>query len=129
MKAELKKELVGSLVWAGVMLAVAGGAVFAQKLGYIERDTVTRLTSGAIGLWMVWYGNLMPKTLVPVPASAGQARRVASWSMVLSGLVYAGSWAFAPIPVAVWAGTGAVFIGFAVTLGYCLSLRNKGKAA
>ena len=129
MKAEMKKELVGSLVWAGIMLVVASGAVFAQKLGYIEHDTTTRLTSGAIGLWMVWYGNLMPKTLVPVPACAGHARRIASWSMVLSGLVYAGVWAFAPIPVAVWAGTGAVFAGFAVTLGYCLSLRNKGKAA
>lgn len=78
---------------------------------------------------MVWYGNRMPKTLVPTPACAGQARRIASWSMVLSGLIYVGLWALAPIPVASWAGTGAVLTGVAVTLAYCLSLRIKGKAA
>lgn len=129
MKMEMKKELIGSLVWAGLMLVLASGAVLAQKLGYIEHDTAIRLTSGAIGLWMVWYGNRMPKTLVPTPACAGQARRVASWSMVLSGLVYAGLWAFAPIPVAVWAGTGAVLASLAVTLGYCLTLRTKRRPA
>ena len=41
----------------------------------------------------------MPKAVVP-SAYARQATRVAGWSMVLSGLVYAGLWAFAPIPVA-----------------------------
>ncbi|SFR86690.1 hypothetical protein SAMN05216570_0128 [Dyella sp. OK004] len=125
----MKKELIGSLAWAGVMLALALGATFAHKLGYIDRDTVTRVVIGIIGLWMAWYGNRMPKTMVPVPACAGQARRVASWSLVLSGLVYAGLWAFAPIPVATTAGTVAVLAGIAVTLGYCLSLRAKAKAA
>ena len=128
-KEAIKKELIGSLVWAGVMLVLAFGSTFAQKRGYIDRDTVIRLVTGAMGLWMVWYGNRMPKTLVPVPACAGQARRVASWSMVLSGLIYAGLWAFAPIPVATWGGMGAVLLGIAVTLGYCLSLRAKAKAA
>lgn len=124
----MKKELMGSLAWAGVMLGLALGATFAHKLGYIDRDTVTRMVIGIIGLWMAWYGNRMPKTMVPVPACAGQARRVASWSMVLSGLVYAGLWAFAPIPVATTAGTIAVLAGITVTLGYCLSLRAKAKA-
>jgi len=77
---------------------------------------------------IAWYGNRMPKTVVP-SARAGQARRVAAWSLVLSGLIYAGLWAFAPIKVAVAAGTGVVFAGIAVTLGYCLSLRSKAKAA
>ncbi|APW61895.1 ammonium transporter [Paludisphaera borealis] len=124
------KELTACLVWAGGMMALALGAIFAHKLGYIDRDTVTRLVTGVIGLWMVWYGNRMPKAmvLVRVPASAGQARRVASWSMVLSGLVYAGLWAFAPIPVAATVGSGAVLAGVAVTLGYCLSRRAKPKA-
>ncbi|MDR3623423.1 MAG: ammonium transporter [Paludisphaera borealis] len=124
------KELTACLVWAGGMMALALGATFAHKLGYIDRDTVTRLATGVFGLWMVWYGNRMPKAmvLVRVPASAGQARRVASWSMVLSGLVYAGLWAFAPIPVAATVGSGAVMAGVAVTLGYCLSRRAKPKA-
>ncbi|WP_044559365.1 hypothetical protein [Azospirillum sp. B4] len=125
----MKGELTGSLIWAGVIGVLALGSTAAYRLGYVDHDTVVRLVTGITGLWMVWYGNRMPKTLVPVPACAGQARRVASWSLVLSGLAYAGLWAFAPIPVAVWAGTGAVLAGVAVTLGYCLSLRAKGKAA
>jgi hypothetical protein len=79
---------------------------------------------------LAWYGNRMPKTLVPgAGPGARQARRVAAWAMVLSGLVYAGLWAFAPIAVATPVGCGAVLAGIAVTLGYCLSLRAKAKAA
>jgi hypothetical protein len=77
---------------------------------------------------IAWYGNRMPKTVVP-SAQARQARRVAAWSLVLSGLIYAGLWAFAPIPVAISGGTGAIVAGGAVTLAYCLSLRSKAKAA
>jgi hypothetical protein len=129
-KDTMNQELKACLVWAGGMMALALGATFAHKLGYIDGDTVTRMVTGVIGLWMAWYGNRMPKTmvLVRVPAGARQARRVASWSLVLSGLVYAGLWAFAPIPVAITAGSGAIVVGIAVTFGYCLSLRAKPKA-
>jgi hypothetical protein len=61
-------------------------------------------------------------------AQARQARRVAAWSLVLSGLVYAGLWAFAPIAVATWAGMAVVLAGIAVTLGYCLTLRRRTTA-
>jgi hypothetical protein len=125
----MKAELIGALAWAGGIIALALGTVFARKLGYVDGDTVIKVTAGAIGLWMAWYGNRMPKTMVPIPSTgARQARRVASWSLVLSGLVYAGLWAFAPILVATWGGLGAIAAGLAVTLGYCLSLRDKAKA-
>jgi hypothetical protein len=127
MNKEMKAELIGALAWAGVMFALALGAASAHKLGYIGRDTVIRLAIGPTGLWMAWYGNRIPKNVVP-SARAGQAQRVAAWSMVLSGLVYAGLWAFAPIPAAVWGGSGAVVAGIATTLGYCLSLRAKARA-
>lgn len=109
----MKKELIGSLVWAVVMLALSFGATFARTLGYIDQDTVRRVVTAAIGLWLAWFGNRMPKAMVQVrvPAAARQARRVTAWSMVLSGLVYAGLWAFAPIPVATTVGTGAVVVG------------------
>ncbi|AGA29427.1 hypothetical protein Sinac_5277 [Singulisphaera acidiphila DSM 18658] len=109
------------------MFALVLGAIFAHKLGDIDRDTVIRMVTGPTGLWMAWYGNRIPKNVIP-NARAGQAQRVAAWSLVLSGLVYTGLWAFAPIPVAVTVGTGAVFAGVAITLGYCLSLRDKPKA-
>ena len=123
----MNKDLIGSFAWGFGIVVLALGATLARKLGYIDGDTVTRLVIGANGLMIAWFGNRMPKTFVP-DAWARQARRVAAWSLVLSGLVYAGLWAFAPIPVAVAGGSGAVLAGIAVTLGYCLSLRSKAKA-
>ena len=124
----MNKEVMAGLAWGGVVLVLALGANFARKLGYIDGDTVTRMVVGINGLWIAWYGNRMPKVMVP-HAGARRARRIAGWAMVLSGLVYAGLFAVAPIPVAAHAGAAAVLAGIAVTLGYCLSLRDKGKAA
>ena len=124
----MNKEVVGSLRWGVGIVALALGATFARKLGYMDGEAVTRLVTGANGLMIAWFGNRMPKTFVP-SAWARELRRVAGWSLVLSGLVYAGLWAFAPISVAVVGGSVAVAAGIAVTIGYCVSLRAKAKAA
>jgi hypothetical protein len=124
----MNKELIESLAWAGGILALALGASFAREQGYLDGDTVTRVVIGANGLMIAWFGNRMPKAVVP-SAGARRAMRVGGWSMVLSGLVYAGLWAFAPIPVAIVGGCAAVVAGIAVTLGYCLSLRARANAA
>ncbi len=124
----MNKDLIGSLAWGGGIVALALGASFARQQGYIDADTTTRIVLGAIGLMIAWYGNRMPKTFVP-NAGARQATRVAGWSMALSGLVYAALWAFAPIPLALWVGCGAIVAGIAVTLGYCLALRGKATAS
>ena len=126
-KSAAKKELVGALAYVAGMLVVTLGALLARKQGYIDRDMVQRVVFIPIGLWMAWNGNRIPKNVVP-HARAGQAQRVAAWSLVLSGLVYAGLFAFAPMPVAMWGGSGAVLTGVVVTFGYCLSLRDKAKA-
>ena len=127
-KQTAKRELALGFVWAGAMLVLAFGSVAAHKLGYIDRDMVMRLCMAPIGLWMVWAGNRLPKAFVR-SSSARQAQRVSAWSQVLSGLAYAGLWAFAPIQTATWYGTAAVLAGIAVTFGYCLSQRSKAKAA
>lgn len=123
----MNKDLIGDFAWGGGILVLALVASFARKQGYIDNDTTIRLVLGATGLMVAWTGNRLPKTFVPSARARG-ARRVAAWSLVLSGLIYAGLWAFAPIPVAVVGGCGAVVVGIAVTLGYCLSLRDKAKA-
>lgn len=127
MTRDAKVELYANFAWGALILALALGASLARKLGYIEPDTVTRLVIGANGLMIAWNGNRMPKTFVP-HAKARQARRVAGWSLTLSGLIYAGLFVFAPIRWAAWGGAAAVITGIAVTLVYCLSLRSKGKA-
>jgi hypothetical protein len=123
----MNKELTGSLAWAGAIFALALGSSFAHKLGYIDGIMVKRIVIGVSGLMFAWYGNRIPKTFAP-NASARKAQRVAAWSLVLSGLVYAGLWALAPMPVAIWGGTGAVLAGIAITFAYCLSLQTKAKA-
>ena len=124
----MNKDLTGSLAWGGGLIALALAATVARDLDYITGDTVTRIVMGPTGLMVAWYGNRMPKAFVP-SAAARQVTRVGGWSMALSGLVYAGLWAFAPFSVALVIGCGAVLAGMAVTIGYCLSLRAKAKAA
>ena len=119
----MNKELIASIAWGAGIIALALVATLARKAGYVDGDTVTRVVIGVNGLMIAWYGNRMPKALAPSPR-ARQVARVAGWSFVLSGIVYAGFWAFAPIQVAVIGGCGAVLLGMAVTFGYCRSLRR-----
>ncbi len=125
----MKKELIAAAAWAAVMLTLAIGAKVAHQLGYIDRETVQRVVTAPIGLWMVWYGNRIPKMTFTRNAQARQAQRVSAWSQVVSGLAFAALWAFAPLPVAIPGGVVAVVAGVAVTFGYCLSLRSKANAA
>lgn len=124
----MNKELISDLAWGVGIVLLALGATYARKLGYIDGETVTRLVMGAIGLMVAWFGNRMPKRFVP-EAWARRVTRVGGWSLALSGLVYAGLWAVAPIQVAAAGGSLAVLLGIAVTIGYCLSLRGKTKAS
>lgn len=124
----MNRDIIGSLAWGVGIVGLALGATFARDQGLIEGDTVTRVVMGATGLMVAWFGNRMPKAVVP-SAWGRQANRVGGWSMALSGLVYAGLLAFAPTDVAIVGGCGAVLLGIAVTLGYCLSLRTRAKAA
>jgi hypothetical protein len=124
----MNRDVIGSLAWGVGIVVLALAATFARREGYIDGDVVNRIVMGATGLMVAWFGNRMPKAVVP-GAWGRQANRIGGWSMALSGLVYAGLWAFAPTDVAVIGGSGAVILGIAVTLGYCLSLRGKAKAA
>jgi hypothetical protein len=124
----MNKQLITDLAWGAGIVAVALAASWAHRLGYVDSETVTRVVIGLTGLMIASFGNRIPKSFVANP-QARKARRVAAWSLVLSGLVYAGLWAFAPISVAVAGGCSAVLLGMAVTFGYCISLRAKAKAA
>lgn len=123
----MNTDVVKSLAWGGGIVALALLATFARSQGLIDSEMVNRIVMGAIGLMVVWFGNRMPKTFAP-SARARDAQRVGGWSMVLSGLIYAGLWAFAPHDVAVIGGSAAVLIGIAVTVGYCLMLRGRAAA-
>jgi len=124
----MTKDLINSLAWGGGIVALALGATVAKNLGYIDQETTLRIVLGATGLMIAAFGNRIPKTFVP-SAHARKAQRVTGWAMVLSGLVYAGAFVFAPISTAVVLGCGAVILGLAVSFGYCLSLRGRTTTA
>jgi hypothetical protein len=128
MKSDTKSEVIGNLAWGGAIIVLALAGSFARTAGYMDDETVKRLVTGTIGLMVAWQGNRMPKSFVP-NACARQARRVAGWSMTLSGLIYAGLFLFAPLHVAYLGGAGAILAGIAITLGYCLTLRDRRKTA
>jgi len=128
MNRDSKQEMMGSLAWGLGIVVLALACTYARRQGLLDGDMVTRLVIGANGLMIAWWGNRLPKAFVP-SACARRVRRVAGWSLALSGLVYAGLFLFAPLPVAYWGGCAAVLGGIAVTFGYCLSLRGKAKAA
>lgn len=123
----MKKELKADIAWAGGIIGLALAATVARQLGSIDSESVTRITLGVTGLMLAWYGNRMPKLFVRGGCER-EVTRVAGWSMALSGLIYAGLWAFAPMSVALVGGCGAILIGIAITIGYRRSLRSKTKA-
>ena len=123
----MTRDLKSNLAWAGGIVLLALAASAARHMGYIDQETTTRIVITATGLMIVWQGNRIPKAFTASPV-ARQCQRVAAWSLVLSGLVYAGLWAFAPMDVAIWGGCGAVLAGMVVTFGYCL-LRTRARAA
>ncbi|WP_292092535.1 ammonium transporter [Brevundimonas sp.] len=124
----MTKDLTNSLAWGGGIVVLALGASLAKNLGYIDQETTLRIVLGATGLMVASFGNRIPKTLARGPG-ARKAQRVTAWAMVISGLIYAGAFVFAPISTAVFVGCGAVIAGLAVSIGYCLSLRDRTTAA
>ncbi len=124
----MNRDLVGSLAWGVGIIVLALGATWARQQGHIDTETTTRIVLGATGLMIAWWGNRAPKAFVPDPRGR-QVTRVAGWSLAISGLIYAGLWAFAPFNVALIGGCGAIIAGMAVTLFYCLSMRKRAKAA
>ena len=124
----MNKDLIGSLAWAAGIIGLALLASAARSQGVIDQDTTTRIVTGATGLMVAWFGNRMPKRFVSSDR-ARRVQRVGGWSLAISGLIYAGLWAFAPLPVALWIGCGAIIAGMAVTLAYCMRLRGRSGAA
>ncbi len=122
----MNKEILAGLVFAGCTLLLSLVAKFAHAHGYIDGDAVLRVLA-MNGLFVAYLGNSLPKAVVPY-AWARQSRRFSGWMLVLSGLAYAGLWAFAPIPLAFTFGTGALFAGVILSLGYCVWLNRRARA-
>ncbi|UDF02960.1 ammonium transporter [Asticcacaulis sp. AND118] len=123
----MKKEILVALAWAGVMIGVALLASLARSRGYIDQETTLRVVA-MNGIMAAYYGNLAPKKIVP-GVYGRQINRFAGWMMVVTGLIYAGFWAFAPLDMAMIFGTGAMAAGVLLTVVYCVWLRTQSRAS
>lgn len=127
----MKKEILVALAWVAGIVLTALAARFAREQGYIDPDVALRVVA-MNGLVVAYYSNRAPKAVAP-SALARQVTRFSSWTLVLSGLAYAGFWAFAPLPLAMTLGTGSLAAGVIMVVGYCIGLWTKlggsGRAA
>jgi hypothetical protein len=121
----MTKDLFVGSGWAAAILLVSLAAAFLRAKGYIDHDTTLRVVA-MNGLMVAYYGNRAPKAVVP-DVYARRATRFAGWALVLGGLAYAAFWAFAPLPLAMTIGTGALAAGVIATTGYCLWLRAEAR--
>ena len=123
---------------AAVFLALAAGLRFAAAEGLVADDLARRLVQTVIGLGLAAFGNVMPKQIGGLRASAAaetraqSALRVGGWAMTLAGLAHASLWAFAPLGFADTASMIVVGGALVVTAGYavwCFSRGHGGRSA
>ena len=124
-----------ALALGAFILAAAAGLRYAEGAGVMDADSAKRTMQVLIGLLLAAYANFMPKQIGRVRRSplaetrAQAALRVGGWSLTVAGLVYAGLWAFAPLPVADVASMLAVAMALVLTLGYALRSFTSCRAA
>ena len=129
-----KKNVRNALLLAGALLGLTLLVVVADKTGTIGDSTAKRIVQMAIGLIVVYFSNLAPKTLEPLsegrdPARVQALQRFTGWALVLGGLGYALAWLVVPIDHA--AITSMAILGTAVLLvvtrcAWTLKAREQG---
>lgn len=120
----LTKRTSYALATAGFMLAVAAGLKYAGGLGVIGDEAVRRGVQVMIGETLAVYGNFIPKDIgsISMPVSSASCsrspRRLGGWLLTLTGVGYAGVWAFAPIAIANVAAMPLLAAAILITVGY-----------
>jgi hypothetical protein len=98
--------LILSVVFAGVMLAIALGMALAKRVGFESDEMGHRVFGVVCGAFLVVMGNTVPKVLGPLasktcsPARLQGLQRFAGWTFVGGGLGYLAAWIFLPISLA-----------------------------
>lgn len=120
----MSNRISSSLALAALLIAVAASLSYARKLGVVGTEVPARATMVLIGILLVFYANVIPKSVSLHSAKAQSIQRLAGWAFVLAGLGYAAVWAFAPIRTAAVTSMTTVAIGFLCVLGYCVWIRS-----
>ncbi len=92
-----------SLILAALILAFSFSLTLAVKSDLIDSSTQQRAQGVMIGMVLVVFANLVPKTLEPLtstrcgPSQNQAVQRFAGWTLVLAGLGYSLAWLVLPI--------------------------------
>lgn len=116
-----KKQLLIDFSWGPIIVCTSLLASYLRDLGYTDSDTVTRVVMCLSGLMVATFGNRVPQTLL-AQTQVSVLRKLASKSLVLGGLIFAGLWAFAETSIAISGGITVLVLGFFTSLGHVIAL-------
>jgi hypothetical protein len=94
---------LGRALLAAALIIATSAALKWAAPGYLSPEWAQRLTGALLGLVVVVYANVIPKSLTSLvrlrcsPRAEQAARRFAGWSLVLGGLGYVLAMLFAPL--------------------------------
>ncbi len=120
----MMKPILQSLAMAAAMLLATALLKYAAVTHLIGPEVATRGVQVVIGVWLAAYANFMPKTLpsahpsIRLAALRQSILRFSGWLFTLSGIAYAGFWAFAPEPIARVGAIVAVACALVGTVAY-----------
>ena len=116
-----------ALVAAAVIVGTSAGLKWAAP-DYLSLEWAQRLTGALLGLLVVVYANVIPKSLTSMvrlrcpPAAEQAARRFAGWSLVLGGLGYMLAMLFAPLASMHLAGGAILAVALAAAVLRCFGI-------
>ncbi|MES2130157.1 MAG: hypothetical protein V4463_23040 [Pseudomonadota bacterium] len=93
LSAESREGLRLALVQAALLIVIA----LLMRYGWLDREFGARGCGALMGMIVLAFGNVIPKRASF--ARPLQVRRIAGWSLVLSGLAYALCWLLLPLGV------------------------------
>ena len=116
-----KKQLLIDFSWGPIIVCASLLASYLRDLGYTDSDTVTRVVMCLSGLMVATFGNRVPQRLL-AQTQVSVLRKLASKSLVMGGLIFAGLWAFAETSIAISGGITALLLGFFTALGHVIAM-------
>jgi hypothetical protein len=124
-------SIAAAIVFAGVMISASLALKLGGALGLLDHasDLSQRFLMIVLGVFFVFTGNALPKTLAPLTATCDGARtqafqRFAGWTWVLTGLVFALSWLVLPEPIAQPVSLVALLGGMSIVIIQIVRLRR-----
>lgn len=123
---------LGRSLFAALLIVGTSAALQWAAPEHLSPEWALRLTGALLGLVVVFYANVIPKSLTSLarlrgsPAAEQAARRFAGWSLVLGGLGYILAMLVAPLASMHLVGGAILAAALVTALLRCL---RGGKAA